>query len=223
MTSLCLAITFPLMAQYPSFNIPKSANLDSLFSIIHQVYEHDKDDIKRGQQYGWYKYSDKIDAGQFFEECKTYCIERVGEERFYQHFRFDVHAFKDDPRSEIFTIRFRYYPFLTDSTSKGDFVNIIFQSLDFINIHQRSYPENLPDCSTNTDACNFPIGRTEAEAIGLREVVKGREDFKITIHEFKQNFQWLCTATANGWYVERFTVDARTGEVGNFQQWQGID
>lgn len=220
---LCLAFTFPLVAQSPCFIIPEFANLDSLFSIIHQAYEHDEDDIERAQQFGWYKYSEKIDAEQFYEECKSYCVERVGEERFYQQFRFDAHAFKDDPLSEIFTIRFRYYPFLMDSTSKGDFVNIIFQSLDFINIHQRSYPENLPDCSTNTDACNFPIGRTEAEAIGLREVVKGREDFKVTIHELKQNFLWLCTATANGWYGETFTVDARTGEVGNLEQWRRID
>lgn len=220
---LCLVMKFPLMAQSPSFIIPKSANLDSLFSIIHQAYEHDEDDIQRAQKFGWYKHSDKIDAEQFYEECKAYCIERVGEERFYQHFRFDVHSFKDDPLSEIFTIKFRYYPFLTDSMAKGDFVNIVFQSLDFINIHQRAYPENLPNCSTNPDACNFPIGRTEAEAIGLREVVKGREDFKLTIHELKQNLQWLCTATADGWYGETFTVDARTGEVDHLKQWWRID
>ena len=197
-------------SQTPVFEIPKAAPLDSLFQIIFTAYELDEDAISRAQKYGWYKHSEKINADSFFIFTKQYCIDRVGEDYFYEHFRFFGHSFKDDPFSEVFQITYRYYPL---GFNENDYVEIIFQSLDFLNVHQESFPNNLPDCSTNAADCEFPINRKAVFTIANKEIVKERK-VEISINKLTADFKWSCHVSSDGTAAgETFLMDARTGEI----------
>ena len=206
-------------SQKPIFKIPKGATLDSLFQMIYRAYEMDSDDVRRGQQYGWYKYSEKINADSFFLSTLKYCTDRVGEEYFYRHFRFDVHSFKDDPFSEVFTIRYRFYP---PGFAKDDYVDIVFKRLDFLSIYKMSFPKNLPDCQADPKQCAFPITREKAMEIAKKELVKDRE-MKVNL-ELDNNLKWKGTTYTEGqWQGENFFIDARTGKLSGVKGWHRID
>jgi hypothetical protein len=180
----------------------------------------DEDDIRRSRSFGWNKHSDKIDADSFFVYTKNYCINTVGEAFFYDHFRVIYHSFKDDPNSEVFTIKYLFYP---PGLGEEDFIEIIFKRLDFLNIHQMSHPENLPPCLTEPEACLFPIDREAATAIAREQILKER-DWNIRIERLNQQLQWDCQVIhPNSWAGERFTIDTRTGEVSMPKAWQRID
>lgn len=205
--------------QAPVFEIPRNPSLQMLFDTIYNAYGMDQDDVKRGQRFGWYKYSEKINSDSFFNATLKYCTDRVGEDYFYQHFRLDVHTFKDDPYSEVFTIRYRFYP---PGFEGDDYVNIMFKSLDFLNIHQMSYPENLPDCRTQPSNCTFLFNREKAILMAQEELIKD-QDLEVSL-KLNDHLKWEGTTySKDHWYGENFFIDIRTGLISNVKKWHRID
>ncbi|MCB0581673.1 MAG: hypothetical protein KDD10_20500 [Phaeodactylibacter sp.] len=198
--------------------VPRDMTADSL---AHYIYNLDPDDygIEYRQKFGWLKLSDKFDTDEFYQWTKQYCIGRVGEEYFYDNFRLDWHSFKDEAATEIYEIRYYFFP----PGFQFAHQRITFKKFAFLGIEEVETPANLPDCRENAAACIFPVTYEEAKRIAAEQVVKGR-DMQLFVRELNADYEWECAATdAKGWYSENFTVDARTGEVSAPTKWHRID
>lgn len=204
--------------RFEVFLIPPDMTVDSL---VHYIYDFNpsKYGIGYSQKFGWLKLSDKFDTDSFYQWTKQYCIERVGERYFYENFRVNRRSFKDNASSEIYEIRYYFFP-----PGLGyDHQRITFKKYMFLGIEETQAPSNLPDCRTDPTACEFPIGREAAMKIASEKVLKGR-DMHIHIKELNYDLKWECVVYTDGyWSGEDFTIDARTGKVSEVKGWHRID
>ena len=198
--------------------IPPDILLDSL---VHYIYNFNpsKYGIAYSQKFGWLKPSDQFDSNAFFEWAKQYCIERVGEAYFYDHFRVNRRSFKDHDDSEIYEIRFYFFP----PGFAYDHVQVVFKKFVFLGIEEVETPAHLPDCRSDTTACTFPITRQRAKQIARQQVLKDR-DMHLLIKGLTDDLKWEGQVYTDGrWYGESFTIDARTGDVTTPKAWRRID
>jgi hypothetical protein len=152
-----------------------------------------------------------MDAEAYFSRTRQFCLEQVGEEIFYRHFRVDNRSFRDDPFSEVFTIRYRFYPPGLEVDSV--YVNMIFQRLDFLGVTDEVQPAYLPPCVAEPGSCYFPVTRDSAIVIARQEVLRGRA-LELAIYRLSEDYTWSGVIMSdNGGYREDFSVDARTGKV----------
>lgn len=130
-----------------------------------------------------------------------------------------VSHFNDDPNSEIYEIRYYFFPL----GFQFDHQEITFKKYVFLGLEEVETPANLPDCRNDPKACDFPITREMAIKIATEQVVKGRE-LKVRIKQFNPDLKWECETYSEGhWFGENFTIDARTGEVSEPRGWHRID
>lgn len=198
--------------------IPRDMTADS---VMHYIYDFQPSSygIKYGQRWGWLKPSSKFDTNDFYELTKQYCIERVGEDYFYEHFRFDRHSFQENNKNDIYYIHYYFFP----KNFVYDHVKITFKKFSFYGIEEIQFPNNVPDCREKKENCDFPITRRKAYKIVKEQVLKDKE-LQINIRELSDTYKWKCTISSKGnWYGENFTIDARTGEVSIPKQWRRID
>jgi hypothetical protein len=188
--------------------IPPAMTADSLMYHI-QGFESGEYSIEQKRKSGRLKMSHKFDTNEFYEWTKQYCIERVGERYFYENFRVRWSSFNDDPNSEIYQITYFFFP----PGFHFDHQGITFKKYVFLGLDEVETPANLPDCRTDPKACDFPITREMAIKIATEQVVKGR-DMEVRIKQFNPDMKWDCEVYLKGkGYRERFTIDARTGEL----------
>ena len=198
--------------------IPPAMAADSL---MHYIYSFNPSSygIEYKQRSGWLRRSDKFDTDAFFRWTKQYCIERLGEAYFYENFRVDWTSFKDNADTEVYEIRYYFFP----PGFSFDHQRISFKKYSFLGIEEIQAPANLPDCREGPSRCAFPIGRAAAEKIAAETVLQGR-GMQLKVIELDQDYRWQCVLYSEGhWQGENFAIDARTGEVSKAQPWQRID
>ncbi|MCB9348250.1 MAG: PepSY domain-containing protein [Lewinellaceae bacterium] len=198
--------------------VPREMTADSLVQYIYN-FNPNEYGIEYKQKFGWLKLSDKFDTDEFYQWTKQYCIDRVGEAYFYDNFRLDWHSFKDEAATEIYEIRYYFFP----PGFAFAHQRITFKKYAFLGMEEIETPANLPDCRKNPGDCVFPVTREKAEKIAEEKVIKGR-DVQLYIEGLTDSYEWKCvTATPKGWAGENFTIDARTGEVSEQKKWHRID
>ncbi len=198
--------------------IPPDLKADSVVQYIYNLNPNNSS-ITYSQRFGPVNLSNKISVNEFYEWTKKHCIERVGERYFYDNFRLNRHSFKDDLFSEIYEIRYYFFP----PGFSYDYQIISFKRFVFMGLDETQVPENLPDCMTESMSCSFPITREKALEIAVAQVVKKRP-LKVYFSGLTSEYKWDCrTYSESHWYGEYFTIDARTGEVSELRQYQRID
>lgn len=198
--------------------IPHEMTADSLMQHIYN-FDPSQYGIGRTQRFGWLKPSAKFSTDEFYQWTKQYCIDRVGEAYFYENFRVYRNSFKDDPNTEVYEIRYLFFP----PGFGFDHRRITFKKYVFLGIEEVQTPADLPDCRTDDSECAFPVNREAAMAIALQQVVKGRE-MQVRINELTPAYKWDCKSYAKGHSSgEDFTIDARTGVVSAPKPWRQID
>jgi hypothetical protein len=221
----------PLTAQMTLVKVPRE-NL-SADSVAHRVYFEtegrptlDKYGIRYSRKFGWFKMSEKIDTDSFYNWTKQYCIERVGEAFFYQHFYFTYYSFKDNLDSEIYEIRYYFLPFDTAATQLHDdstpHAEVTFKSFDFLGIHEVETPPNLPDCRTDSAACSFPFDSAAVLKIAEEKGLKSEKGYPPRL-QFQPDLTWKVWINVNDWTYHQYTVDGRTGVVSAVKTSHRID
>ena len=202
-------------------------------SLAHYLYRQnnpdraaDKNGMESYRKYGWLKMSEKINTDSFYQWTKQYCIARVGEAYFYQHFRLDWRTLHEDMPAEIYEIRYIFMPFDTaalyldeDSMAHGLFV---FKSFDFMGIHELETPSNLPDCRENPSACRLPFDRAAVLKIVEARGLKSEKGYPPRL-EFQSDLSWKVSINVNDWIFHQYSVDSRTGAVSEVKTSHRID
>lgn len=206
-------------AQTRLYEVPKVATIDSVFRMIISYHNYSEEQVIRTQQFGLLQKSAIMNTDSFYQSTKQYCIQQVGEDFFYNKFRLILHSFENNPDGNVFTIKYRFYPFAVENR---DYVDIVFKKMDFLNIHQYELPQNLPECEQEKENCGLLISREKAKEIAKKEVVKDR-DLDVFVQKLMPSLKWKCNAKENDWSGESFYIDIKTGEITELHGWRRID
>jgi hypothetical protein len=219
-------------AQLILVNVPRE-NLCA-DSVAHRVYvqalgndpANDPYGIGYSRKFGWFKMSEKINTDSFYNWTKQYCIERVGEDFFYRHFRFGYYSFKDNTQSEIYEIRYYFLPFDSAATQldfdSTDYTEFIFKSFDFLGIHEVGTPPFLPDCRTDPAACRFAFDRAAVLKIAEEKGLKSQKGYPPRL-EFQPDLSWKVWINVDDWTFYQYSVESRTGAVSETTTRRRID
>lgn len=225
------ANTTPILAQHPVLKVPcGNISADSLAHFLyfstHTDRENDRYGIQYSRKFGWLKMSDNINTDSFWLWTRQFCIERAGEDFFYQHFRLDWRSMHDDPHSEIYKIRYYFFPFDTTVThldpDATNYAEIEFKSFDFLGIHEVQTPANLPDCNAHASSCLFQFDKNAVLKIVAEKGLKCKSGTSPTI-TLMPDLKWSVGINENDWIFHHFTVDCRTGEVSELKTSHRID
>lgn len=202
-------------------------------SLAHLVYDQnnpdrtvDQYDIGNMRKFGWLKMSQKMNTDSFFYWTKQYCIDRVGESFFYQHFRLDLLALRDNTNTEIYEVRYIFLPFDTAAIVLNEdstlFVNFTFKSFDFLGIHEIQTPEYLPDCRLASSNCQFLFDRTAVLKIAEEKGIKSAKGYPPYL-ELQPDLNWRVTINENDWLFHQYFVNSMTGAVSETKTSRRID
>ncbi len=218
---LILLIVGPLQAQrgmnlseaelkrQRSIPVPRTSGVDTLFKVIFQSGDWNADAIRRFQESGWCKPSDRIPLDSFYEASKQWCIDRMGADRFYRNVKIDWQSLKDEMSKDIYWIRFYYFPdSLTDAM-----VTCKFRYYYFMGRKEIYPPENLRDIRLDATAYSFPVTQQKAIQIARDSVVGQDSAIKIRPPQFTDDFEWRFSIDTGKNGIKSFYIDARTGLV----------
>ncbi|MBV6441544.1 MAG: hypothetical protein DYG98_06390 [Haliscomenobacteraceae bacterium CHB4] len=210
---LLLQAQLPLLT-VPQEQLPADSVAQLIYRLAHPDPEVDKYGIEYTRRFGWLKMSDKINTDSFFNWTKQYCIERVGEELFYKNFRLYRNSFKDNATTEIYEIRYLFFPFDSNAqnlnSDSSHYAEFVFKSFDFLGIHESQTPANLPDCRLDTSACRFLFDRAAVLRIIAAMGLKSEKRYEPYLL-FQPDLTWKVTVNVNDWMFHSFTVDSRSG------------
>lgn len=228
---LFLANRALIFAQVPAIEVPReNISADSLAHFLYYATladpKNDPYGIQYSRKFGWLKLSDKINTDSFWLSTRQFCIERVGEDFFYKHFRMNWRSLRDNGNSEIYEIRYYFFPFDTTATrldiDSVAHVEMVFKSFDFLGIHEVQTPPYLPDCRGKAAACLFPFDKKEVLKIVAEKGLKCKPGFLPYI-ELMPDLKWSVSINENDWVFHRFRVDCQTGEASEVRTSHRID
>jgi hypothetical protein len=219
------------LAQHSLVRVPATALTAD--SLAHYIYAADDPDpakdrygIGYSRKFGWLKVSDKMNTDSFWQWTRKYCTDRVGEAFFYRHFRMDRRSLHDDLASEVYEVRYYFFPFDTAAAfltfDTVSYAPVVFKRFDFLGMHEVEIPVNLPDCRADQQACTFPFDRAAVRRIAAQKDLKNKPGTSPRI-ELQPDLKWSVHINENDWVFYNFTVDSRTGEVSEVQTIRRID
>ena len=206
--SLLIVFNITGFSQEILFKIGRTEPLDSLAKRIFEAYEMDKGEPWRTRRYLKGLHSSKMDKDSFFIETKQFCIDRLGEDYFYDNVRVRYHSFKNDWNTHVYTISYRFCP----PEFGGKYVDFVFKSLDFLNIHQREFSKIVPNRLSNPSSCDFKISYADAINIANKTLKKNITQAKYYNVDMLPSFKWKVVVSLKRGH-QSFTIDARTGKV----------
>jgi hypothetical protein len=208
-----------VLAQRQVLSIPVNRPLDSIYLDIYRLDNPDPKEDRYGIEYtrtfGLLQNSKKFDTDSFYQWTQQFCIEKVGKKFFYKNFKLDMYSFKDEDKTEIYTITYLIEPF-KDSLLQdyGDnFIKFTFKNYNFSGKSMVETPDNIPDCVKHPELCRFKYDRKRVVKLTNKKIVKGAKTYlnRGPYMTLNKDFQWEVRVEIEG--IKSFTVDSRTGKM----------